>query len=394
MALTAGNAYPAATRRLRLGIVGGGRGALVGKWHEAGFRLSNRWELVAGALSSDPDVARASGRDWMLAEDRAYTDYAAMARAEAARPDGIEAVTIVTPNHTHRSIAEAFLEAGIDVICDKPITNSIEDANALVRAQQTTGLVFAVTYPYAFHAMVRQAREMVAGGVIGAIRQFQLEYAEDWAIVPDATDTKAMQWRRDPAKVGRASAAGDIGTHAFHLIEFVTGRRVERLRAELHVCGAPKAMDDTAFMNLALDNGAPGALWLTQAAPGQYCGLRFRVFGDGGGLEWDQEKPESLRYVPVNAPEQIIVRGHGGGVLPAAGRMVSMPRGHGETLTDAWANLYREIAVAVAARRSGEALPAGLLAYPTVEDGARGVRFTNRAVDSHEAGGSWVDFDG
>jgi hypothetical protein len=161
MALTAGNAYPAATRRLRLGIVGGGRGALVGKWHEAGFRLSNRWELVAGALSSDPDVARASGRDWMLAEDRAYTDYAAMARAEAARPDGIEAVTIVTPNHTHRSIAEAFLEAGIDVICDKPITNSIEDANALVRAQQTTGLVFAVTYPSAFHAMVRQAREMV-----------------------------------------------------------------------------------------------------------------------------------------------------------------------------------------------------------------------------------------
>lgn len=390
MALAGTEFYPPASRKLRLGIVGGGRGALVGQWHWAGARLSNRWDLVAGALSSDPETARSSGREWMLAEDRIYTDYRTMAQAEAARPDGIEAVAICTPNFSHRPIAEAFMDAGIDIICDKPMTNTLEDCAALEKRQRETGLVFAITHPYPFHAMARQAHEMVKAGAIGKVSQALVEYAQDWATEPDDPSSKSLAWRRDPAKIGRASATGDIGTHAFQMLEYVTGHRVARLRADFHICGAPKAMEDTAFLKLALDNGAPAAMWLTQAAPGNYSGLRFRVYGDKGGLSWDQETPETLRYTPLNAPEQTFVRGHGSGIVPAAERMVLLPRGHGEALSDAWGNLYREIAIAVEARRAGKAVPEGLVDLPDIRTGSRGVRFINAAADSHEAGGTWV----
>lgn len=391
MGLGGDEVYPAAQRRLRIGIVGGGRGALVGQWHWTGMRVSNRWDLVAGALSSNPEVARASGRDWWLADDRIYTDYQLMATTEAAREDGIDAVSICTPNWTHRPIAEAFLKAGIHVICDKPLVNTLEDCQVLTRLQAETGLVLAVTHPYVYHAMVRQAREMIAQGAIGEMRQCLVEYAQDWATEPDDPDFKPLSWRRDPDKIGRASATGDIGTHALQLIEFVSGHRVTKLRADFHVCGAPKDMEDTSFLNLRFDNGAPGAMWITQAAPGNYCGLRFRVYGTEGGLEWDQEKPETLRYTPLNQQEQILVRGHGAGVLPAAERMVLLPRGHGEALSNAWGNLYTEIAIAVEARRTGKTLPAGLLALPDVHDGVRGVRFIHAAADSHEAGGVWKE---
>lgn len=389
MALAGTESYPPASRRLRLGIVGGGRGALVGQWHWTGARLSNRWDLVAGALSSDPETARASGRDWMLAEDRVYTDYEAMARAEAERPDGIEAVAICTPNWTHRPIAEAFMRAGIDIICDKPMTLTAEDSDALAALQAETGLVFAVTHPYPYHPMARQAHEMVRAGMIGEVRQAMVEYVQDWASEPDDPSSKPLSWRRDPKKIGRASATGDIGTHALNMVEFVSGLKVARLRADFHVCGAPKAMEDTAFLNLQFENGAPGAMWVTQAAPGNYCALRFRIYGETGGIEWDQEFPEQLKYRPLNAPEQVIVRGHGAGMLPAAERMVLLPRGHGESLSDAWGNLYTEIAIAVEARRLGKPVPEGLLALPDLHDGARGVRFINCAADSHEAGGIW-----
>jgi predicted dehydrogenase len=391
MALGGSHSYPPASRRLRLGIVGGGRGALVGQWHWSGARLSNRWELVAGALSSDPKVARESGADWMLAPDRVYTDYRVMAETEAKRSDGIEAVAICTPNWTHRPIAEAFMRAGIDIVCDKPMAISREDCDALIAMQAATKLVFAVTHPYPYHPMARQAREMVQAGSIGEVRQCLVEYAQDWATEPEDPNFKPLAWRRDPKKIGRASATGDIGTHALQMIEFVSGRKVVRLRADFHVCGAPKAMEDTAFLNLAFDNGAPGAMWVTQAAPGNYCALRFRVYGDKGGLEWNQEYPEHLRYTPLNQPEQTLVRGHGAGVLPPAERMLRLPRGHGEALSDAWASLYTEIAIAVEARRLGKNVPDGLLALPTVHDGARGVRFIDTAADSHEAGGVWKD---
>lgn len=392
MGLSGSVSYPPAARRLRLGIAGGGRG-LVGQWHWAGVRLSNRWDLVAGALSANPDIARNSGRDWMLDEDRVYTDYREMAKAEAARGDGIEAVTIATPNWTHRHIAETFMDVGIDIICDKPMAMTNVDCEVLVARQQETGLVFAITHPYAYHPMVRQAREMVRSGAIGEVRQLFVEYAQDSASGPVDPENRTLAWRRDPKKVGRASTAGDIGTHALQLIEYVSGLTVNRLRAEFHVCGTPKAMEDTAFMNLRFENGVPGLLWVTQAAPGNYCGLRFRVYGDGGGLSWDQEFPEHLRYSPLNQPERTIVRGYGNGVVAAAERMSYLPRGHGEGLSDAWANLYTEIAIAVEARRNGKKVPEGTLALPDVHTGAHGVRFINAAADSHEAGGTWQDLD-
>jgi predicted dehydrogenase len=382
--------YPKPKRRLRLGFVGGGRGALVGEWHATGARLSNRWEIVAGALSSDPETARLSGEDWMLPPDRVYSDYREMARKEATRDDGIDAVVICTPNFMHFSNAEAFLTAGIDVICDKPMTSSLEDALTLVKLQQTTGLVLAMTYPYPYHAMARQARHMILAGKIGHVRQVHVEYVQDWATAPDDPTFKGALWRRDPKKIGRASATGDIGTHAFHLVNYVTGQPITDLRADFHVCGAPKAMEDTAFMTIKLANGAPGTLWVTQAAPGNYSGLRIRVFGERGGIEWDQEEPEHLRVNYLNEPEQVIVRGNASGVLPAAERLVHLPRGHGEALTDAWGNLYTELAIAIASRRDGATVPEGLIELPTAIDGARGVKFIEAAADSHEAGGAWT----
>lgn len=382
--------YPPATRKLRLGFVGGGRGALVSSWHRTGARLSGRWEIVAGALSSDPEVAKASGADWGLAPDRSYTDFKEMAEKEAARTDGIDAVCIVTPNNMHAAPAMAFMDAGIDIICDKPLCNLQSEAEALIARHQKTDLVFAVTHPYIYHPMVVQMREMIKDGAIGELRQLHVEYVQDGA-TEAGNDSKGAVWRRDPAVVGRTSTVGDIGTHAHHLAEFVTGLDITALRAEFHVCGAEKTMEDTAMMNLKFENGAPGTLWATQAAPGNYCGLRLRLYGQKAGLHWDQEYPEHLRYTPLNAPEQILVRGHGAGMHPAAERMITLPRGHGESLSDAWGNLYTEIAVAVDARRSGQTLAKDALNLPGIEDGARGVRFVDAAADSHEAGGTWQD---
>lgn len=392
MGLSGTQAYPSAKRRLRLGIVGGGGTALVGQWHWTGVRLSNRWDLVAGALSSDPERAQAFGRDWFLPQDRIYSDFKNMAQVEAAREDGIDAVSICTPNWTHFPIAMAFMEAGINVICDKPMTLTNQEAHSLAQKAQETGVYFAVTHPYVFHPMVRQMREMVANGALGSVRQVLVEYAQDWGTEPDDPDNRTIAWRRDPAKVGRTSATGDIGTHALQLLEYTTGLKAAKLRADFHICGAEKAMEDTAFINLKMENGAPGMMWVTQAAPGNYCGLRLRVYGEKGGVQWDQEFPETIKYTPLNMPEQTIVRGHGAGVVPAAERMVTLPRGHGESLSDAWGNLYREIAIAIDAHQSGTVISDDLLAVPTVETGVRGVQFMNAAADSHEAGGVWVDF--
>ncbi len=364
---------PPVQRRLRLGFVGGGRGALIGRVHAMGARLSNRWQAVAGALSSDPQVALESGRDWLLADDRIYSDYRDMAEKEAARQDGIEAVVISTPNWTHKDIAEAFLRRGIDVICDKPLTTTLDDALELVKLQRETGLVVGVTYPYPSHAMVRQARELVLSGELGRVRQVHVEYMQDWATEPDDPNFKGASWRRDPGRVGRASATNDIGTHAFHLAHFVTGLEMVECRAEFHVCGAPKAMEDTAFVQTRYEGGVPGTLWVTQAAPGNYCALRIRVYGEKAGLEWDQEKPEFLRFNRLNRPETVFVRGHGAGMVPQAERLLSLPRGHPEALSDAWANLYSEFAIAIEARRAGKSVPEGLLNYPTVLDEAGSV---------------------
>jgi predicted dehydrogenase len=386
---TASVRFPAPSRLLRLGFVGGGEGALIGEVHASGARLSNRWQIVAGALSSNPDRALRSGREWRLPPDRIYADFREMAAREAARPDGVDAVCIATPNHLHHAVATAFLDSGIDVISDKPLTTNLTDALDLVRRQRETGLVFGVTYAYAAHVMVRQAREMIRAGMLGDIRQIHAEYFQEWAI--GLTGQGANKpWRLDPTKVGSAFTVFDIGTHTMHLASFATGLEVEQVRAMFAVSGQPKALEDTAFMHLRFEGGTPGTLMVSQAAAGTQCGLKLRVFGTKAGLEWEQENPEFIRFTPLDSPTQIIGRGYGGGMKEAAVRFVRMPRGHPEALTDAWANLYIEMAVAIDARRSGTKLPEGLLAYPTVIDGAKGVKFVEAAVESNRTG-DWVD---
>jgi len=383
--------FPQASRRLRLGFVGGGHGSFIGEVHAMGARLSNRWEVVAGALSSDPEVARQSGIEWLLPPDRIYTDYRKMAESESSRPDGIDAVAITTPNDLHFSVASEFMRRGIDIICDKPLCNTLEEALDLVELQRSTGLVFAVTYVYASHSMVRQFQEMVDTGAVGKIRQIHVEYFQEWALQPPAQFEKGAIWRLDPKRVGPTFTTGDIGTHAHHLACFVSGLEMTELRAEFHVTGAPKSLEDTSFMHLRFEGNIPGTLMVSQAAAGTHCGIRLRIFGDKAGIEWNQETPEHLIFSPVGAPSQTILRGVGAGVGVAAGRFIRMPRGHPEALTDAWANIYTEFAVAVDARRSGMTLPHGLLQMPTVNEGAKGVKFNLAAAESNAAGGAWTN---
>jgi predicted dehydrogenase len=374
--------FPTPSRRLRLGFVGGGQGALIGQVHANGARLSNRWDIVAGALSSNSERAKASGKAWLLADDRVYSDYREMARAEAGREDGIEAVSIVTPNHLHAPIAKAFMDVGIDVISDKPLTTTLEEALSLAKAQDDSGVVFGVTYAYSAHVMVRQAQAMVRGGDLGDIRQIHVEYFQDWAM--DITDQgDDAPWRLNVAQNGPSFTVGDIGTHAEHLARFVSGLRIEAVRADFHVTGQPKALEDTAFMQLRFEGGVPGTLMVSQTMAGSQCGLRLRVCGTKASLEWHQEQPEFLHLRAIGAPEQIISRGHGAGMSPATERLLRMPRGHPEALTDAWANLYLEFAVAIQARREGRELPTDFLAYPTIADGVDGMRFVEAAIKSN-----------
>ena len=243
-------AFPKPSRRLRLGFVGGGQGALIGVIQATGAHMSGRWDVVAGALSSHPDVALASGKDWFIDDDRAYTDYRDMAVKEAARPDGIDAVCIVTPNDRHHAMCCAFLDAGIDIICDKPLTTTLEDAIDLVRRARKADVVFGVTHAFAANAMVRQMRNMVAAGTIGRLRMVHVQYFDEFLALPGAEETKQFSWRIDPAQSGMASTVADIGTHAWHLSSFVTGLEMQRLSAQFHLCGRPKAMEDTAFMQV------------------------------------------------------------------------------------------------------------------------------------------------
>ena len=377
-------------RRLRLGMVGGGTG-FIGPIHADGARLSHRWDVVAGALSSNPDTARRAGEEWGFAPDRVYVDYREMAAREAAREDGIEAVAITTPNAHHHAACVAFLERGIDVICDKPLTTNLPDALDLVARQKALGLVFGVTYGFAAFAMVRQAREMVLAGEVGRIRQVLVEFSQDWAVEPITPDRAGQYWRIDPARAGPSFTTADIGVHAFHMASFVSGLEATKLRADLFVCGADKPLDDTAFVQLCFADGVPGSLWVSQAAAGTDCNIRIRIFGDKAGLEWSHEEPDQLRFNRLNQPAQIIKRGQGSGMVAAAERFSHVPRGNPQGWVDAWAGLYAEFAAVIAARRAGMPVPHSAVDYPTVVDGARGVKFLEAALESHEAGGAWTD---
>lgn len=379
--------FPRLSRRLRLGVVGGGR---ISVTQAMAARLSDRWEVVAGALSSDAEKAKARGGDWFLPAERCYTSFEEMATAEAARSDGVDAVMITTPNHVHFDAARTFLAAGTDVLCDKPLTNTLPDAEELVRLHQESGLIFGVCYTMSCFPMVRQAREIVAGGGIGKVNQIHVEFMQDWMIPDNVSEAEHVKWRLDPAKSGATSCTGDIGTHAAHLASFVSGLEMTHLRAEMHVCGAPKPLEDTVFMMTRHEGDVPGTLMATRLAPGNRAGLRLRIFGSEGGVEWDLEDAERLKFNRFGEPDRILSRGHGHGVAPGVERLVRTGRGFPEGIIEAWANLYTEFAIAVAARRDGVMVPADWLSYPTLAQGVGGVRFIETAVASHRAGGAWM----
>ena len=378
-------------RPLRLGMVGGGRGAFIGGVHRLCARMDGQYELVAGALSSDPQRAKESGADLGLAGTRVYTNFVEMAAAEAKRSDGIEAVSIVTPNDSHHAIARAFLDRGIDVICDKPMTTTIADALDLVQAVRRTGLIFGVTHNYTGYPMVRQAREMIAAGELGTIRVVNVEYVQDWLTTKvEDTGQKQATWRVDPARAGAGGSLGDIGTHAHNLACFVTGLAVRELAADVSRFVPGRKLDDNAHILLRFENGARGMLWSSQVAPGNENGLRLRVYGEKAGLEWQQEHPNQLRFAPVGQPPRVLSRG-GPSLGSAAARATRIPSGHPEGYLEGFANLYRDLAEQIRARRAKRAPDRAALLVPTVEEGAHGVKFIHAAVESSAKNGAWVD---
>jgi predicted dehydrogenase len=377
-------------RRLRLGMVGGGQGAFIGGVHRIAARLDDRYELAAGAFSSDPARARASAEALHVAPDRAYDSYLAMAKAEAARDDRIDVVSVVTPNDSHHAICRAFLDAGIAVICDKPITTSVEDALDLVRAVRQSGLLFAVTHNYTGYPMVRQARDMIAAGDLGAIRVVQVEYPQEWLTTRiEETGQKQAAWRTDPARSGPAGSVGDIGTHAHNLACFVTGLTLSEVAADLSTFVSGRALDDNAHMLLRFEGGARGMLWCSQVAPGNENGLRLRVYGERGGLEWAQEHPNQLRYAPHGEAPRILARGTGG-LGPAAARATRIPSGHPEGYLEAFAQIYTDIAELLWAQREGRVPDPLATLVPGVEEGARGVKFIEAALQSSRNGAGWT----
>ena len=373
--------------RIRLGMVGGGNDAFIGAVHRIASRIDDRYELVAGALSSTPEKSRASGA--ALGLPRVYDDFKSMAMREARLKNGIDAVSIVTPNHVHYAAAREFLKRGIHVICDKPLTSNLADAKKLVKAAEQSDALFILTHNYTGYPMVRQAREMIQNGDIGTIRVVQVEYPQDW--LTEHQEFKQAEWRTDPERSGAGGSTGDIGTHAFNLACFVTSLTVESLAADLQAFVPGRQVDDNAHVMMRFEGGARGMLWSSQVAPGNENALRLRVYGDKGGLEWSQEDPNYLWYTPFGEPKRLITR-NGAGAGDAAGRMSRVPPGHPEGYLEGFANIYTEAADAIIAKRDGSAAPDGL-AYPTVQDGLRGVQFVAACVQSSKRNSAWVKID-
>ena len=375
--------------RIRLGMVGGGRDAFIGGVHRIAARIDDQFELVAGCFSSTAEKSLASAADLGVAPSRAYASFAEMAAREARRKDGIQAVAIVTPNHMHAPVALQFLKRGIHVICDKPLTATLPEAKKLAKAAEASGAVFVLTHNYTGYPMVRQAREMVAGGELGDIRVVQVEYAQDWLSEPlEQTGQKQAGWRTDPQQTGAGGSTGDIGTHAFNLASFVTGLTLESLAADLQSFVPGRRVDDNGHVLMRFAGGARGMLWCSQVAPGNENALRLRVYGTKAGLDWAQEEPNHLWHTPLGQPKRLITRG-GAGSGAAAARMTRVPPGHPEGYLEGFANIYLEAAAAIRARLAGVA-PGPEVIYPTVQDGVAGVAFVDACVRSSQRNGAWV----
>lgn len=378
-----------ADARIRLGMVGGGRGAFIGGVHRIASRIDDRYELVAGALSSKPDVAKESADDLHIAPDRSYGSYEEMFAAEAKRDDGIEVVAIVTPNHMHFPVAKAALEAGINVICDKPVTRTLEEALELEQIAAKSDAFFALTHNYSAYPLVRYARELVERGELGNIRLVQVEYPQEWLTEAPDADNKQAAWRTDPKRSGKAGCLGDIGTHAFQLATFISHQELDAISADLTAFVPGREVDDNVHAMMRFKSGAKGMLWTSQVAPGCENGLRVRIYGDKAGLEWAQEKPNEMWLTPLSGHHQRITRRDDNIDSDVAVRGIRTPFGHPEGYLEAFATLYTDVADVLVAKRKGESHPMASW-IPGIEAGVQGMRFIQAVIDSSEADGRWT----
>ncbi|MGO9436531.1 MAG: Gfo/Idh/MocA family protein [Terracidiphilus sp.] len=378
------------TRKLRMGMVGGGPGAFIGPVHRIAAELDGKIELVAGAFSQFPDRSRAAGESFKIEPGRAYANYQEMFEAERRRSDAIDFVAIVTPNHLHLPVAETALKAGFPVMSDKPATATYAEALELEKVVSASGLPYGLTHTYAGYPLVREAREICESGKLGTIRKVAVEYLQGWLSQPiETTGQKQAAWRSDPALSGPGGCIGDIGVHAFHLVEYVTGLRVTELNATLLSVVAGRRVDDDCTALLHLDNGASGVLMTSQIAAGEGNGLRLRVYGEAGSLDWKQEDPNRLRLKWLNGPEEI--RHAAGGYLGDSARAATrLPGGHPEGYLEAFAVLYREFADGLESWKAGRAAPLPVT-LPGIVAGVRGMRFIDRALESSRQR-NWIEF--
>ena len=383
------------SQRIKLGMVGGGQGAFIGAVHRIASRIDDRYELVAGAFSSNPEKSIASGEELGISSDRNYKDYLEMASKESQREDKIDAVAIVTPNHMHHPISMAFIERGFHIICDKPLAMNSKECEELVQASTAQDIIFALTHNYTGYPMIRNAKEMCHQGELGSIRLIQAEYAQDWLTEDlenkiDSGGNKQAAWRTDPAQSGGGGCIGDIGTHAFNLIRFITGLQPQQISAELTSFVPGRKLDDNAQISIRFNGGAKGTIWSSQVAPGNENHLQVRIYGEKGGLEWCQEDPNYLYFTKFGFPKQKITRG-GAGSLAAANDVTRIPPGHPEGYLEGFANIYTDVANALTDKINNDYDPANYC-FPTVVDGLEGIKFIERSIASSSSDSSWVSF--
>lgn len=378
---------------LRYGMVGGGQGAFIGEVHRKAIALDGKAALAAGCFSRSYDNTLATGRSLGVETDRLYRTYEEMAEREAAREDCLDFVVLVTPNNLHYPIAKAFLTKGINVVCDKPLCRTVAEAEELARLAREQGLLFGVTYTYSGYPMVKHAREMVRRGDLGEIRVVMGEYPQDWlATEIEKEGQRQASWRTDPNQSGVSNCVGDIGSHIEHTVSQITGLKLKALCANLDIFGKDRVLDDNAEVLVRYHGGATGVYWSSQVAIGHGNGLRVRVFGTKGSLEFEQESPNYLKVAFLGGPVQILSRG-AGYLYPQAAKLARIPTGHPEGYFEALANIYTAYAGALQKKRAGGTLTAEDLDFPTAEDGVSGVRFINKCVESARRGAAWVDVE-
>ncbi len=376
--------------KLNWGMIGGGEGSQIGPAHRLGSGLDGDFSFAAGALDHNPDAGRAYAQSLGVAKDRAYGDWKEMLAGESARDDRIDLVTVATPNATHFEITKAFLEAGFNVMCEKPMTVTVEESEEIVRIAEATGKICAVNYGYSGYSLVRHMRAMVARGDLGKVRVVVAEFSHGHHADAADAENPRVRWRYDPAQMGVSAQFADCGIHAMHMASFVTGEEVTKLSADFASTLPIRELEDDAMVNFRMDGGTVGRLWTSSVAVGRMHGLTIQVFGEKGGLRWAQEQPNQLVWTPTGGRNQIIERGEAD-LSPEADRATRVTMGHAEGMPLAFANLYSDLAECIRAQKEGRAADPAASLYPTAVDGFRSMAAVHGAVESAKADGAWVD---